>query len=149
MQYGKGTAGRSFVLRVEHGEDLLQAVKELARRENIRQAVLWALGALGRARLVVGPREAVLPPEPVWREVSEPGEILATGNIFWDEQEPIIHLHASWCRGDTVITGCIREVAAVYLMAEVFVWEIAGLDAVRQFDRRLGLKALHFLTGAV
>ncbi|WP_018086613.1 PPC domain-containing DNA-binding protein [Desulfurispora thermophila] len=147
MQYSQGAAGRFFVVRVEHGEDLLQAVKDLARRENIRQAVFWAIGALGQARLVVGPGEAVLPPEPVWREVNEPGEILATGNIFWDEHEPIIHLHASWCRGDTVLTGCVREKATVYLMAEVFVWELAGLEAARQFDQRLGLKALSLPAG--
>ncbi|MGQ9558491.1 MAG: PPC domain-containing DNA-binding protein [Desulfurispora sp.] len=98
MQYGKGMAGRTFVLRVEHGEDLLQAVKELARQENIRQ-------------------------------------------------EPVIHLHASWGRGDRVVTGCIREEATVYLMVEVFVWEITGLAAGRHFDQRLGLKALSFGAG--
>ncbi|MFZ5640493.1 MAG: hypothetical protein ACOY4Q_07360 [Bacillota bacterium] len=36
MKYQQGQIGRVFVARVEHGEDLLQEVKQLAEKENVR-----------------------------------------------------------------------------------------------------------------
>lgn len=67
---------------------------------------------------------------------------MAIGTIFCDDKEPELHLHAAFGRGDTVLAGCVRENAQVYLVAEVIILEMIGMDAVRSFDPAVGLKML-------
>jgi len=134
-----------FVLKVEHGEDVLAGVKEVVVRERVEAGVLFLLGGLDEAALVVGPKRKEVPPEPQWRHLQDGRELLGTGTVFWDGPEPLIHLHASVGSGDTVLTGCVRDRAEVYLVAEIILLEILGCGAVRRLDEKLGLPVLGFL----
>jgi len=142
LQYQQGNISRVFVARVEHGEDFLGELKKLAARETIRSAVFFMVGALKSASVVVGPREPVLPPQPMWRDFDNTRELVGTGTIFWDEKEPLPHVHGVFGKGDTVLMGCLRKGTEVYLILEVIIFEITGVNAVRQFSETLGLKAL-------
>ncbi len=144
MKYQQGRLGRVFVARVEHGDDLLQDIKGLAVKEDIRAASVLVIGAMKSAAMVTGPRECTIPPEPVWRQFDDGREVLGIGTLFWDAQEPVIHLHGSVGRGDTPLTGCIREKSEIYLLAEVVIIEITGIDALREVDAAFGLKMLNF-----
>ncbi|MDA8333466.1 MAG: DUF296 domain-containing protein [Peptococcaceae bacterium] len=148
MQYREGRTGRVFVLKIGHGEDLLECVKEVVVVEKVEGGVLFLLGGLDSASVVVGPKRKEIPPEPEWRSVQDGRELLGTGTVFWEDREPSIHLHASAGRGDTVLTGCVREKAAVYLVGEVILLEILGTGARRQLDADLGLHVLGFGPGA-
>ena len=99
MKYTVGSIGRVLVVKVEHGDDLLEEIKNLAIKENIISASLFMLGALKKASLVVGPRECTVPPEPVWASFTDGREIMGIGSIFSDGVEPVIHLHAAFGRG--------------------------------------------------
>lgn len=147
MKYQQGQIGRVFVARVEHGEDLLQEVKQLAVKENVRAACILALGALKNAALVTGPRECTIPPDPVWRRFDDGREIAGIGTLFWDEEGPVIHLHSSAGRGGVSLTGCLREKSEVYLVVEVIIIEFTGIDGIREMDPAIGLKILSFLGG--
>jgi predicted DNA-binding protein with PD1-like motif len=148
MQYKEGRTGRVFVLKVEHGEDLLECIKKLVIQERVEGGVLFLLGGLDSASVVVGPKRKEIPPDPEWRHFQDGRELLGTGTVFRDGREPLIHLHASVGRGDTVLTGCVREKAAVYLVGEVILLELLGTGARRQFDGDLGLHVLGFGSGA-
>jgi len=50
MDYRKGSIKRVFAAKVEHGEDLLEELTGLARREEIRSAFFTIIGAMGEAK---------------------------------------------------------------------------------------------------
>lgn len=144
MKYRSGSIGRVFVARLEEGDDLLAAMKELLSAEKIHAAVIYIIGALREACMVVGPREAVTPPDPVWRTFDDGREILGIATSYLENGEPALHLHAAVGRGDITLTGCIREKAETYLTVELIVLELLGTGASRQVDPATGLKLLEF-----
>jgi len=64
------------------------------------------------------------------------------GTIFWDDDKPILHLHAAIGRGDENIIGCPRGGATVFCVLEVVIIEIEGINATREIDPDLALKLL-------
>ncbi len=95
MEACEARLGRLFVLRFQHGDDLIAEILAFARREGIKAAWLQVMGALHQGQLVVGPLEAKLPPVPVWQEYSGGWELLGIGNLFWEGDQPKLHLHGA------------------------------------------------------
>lgn len=145
MKYRQGKTGRIFTARLDHGDDLLDGLKQLAEKEKIEAAVIHVIGALKGASLVVGPEECTRPPVPVWRQFDDCRELLGTGTLFRDGRgEPVIHLHGAAGRGGATLTGCVRGESEVFLVAEVIVLEMTGTGAVKDLDEASGLKMLIF-----
>ena len=142
MKYQSGHIGRVVVARFEDGEDILSNIIEIAKKENIKNAVLYLVGGVKKGRIVVGPEKEELPPKPVWREIQESHEVLAIGTIFCHEDEPKIHLHGTFGKRDTVHVGCLRETSETFLVIEAILLEIKGIDARRAFDETTGLTLL-------
>lgn len=131
MEYQVGVAGRVFYMRLDDGDDLHDSIRELITRENIRCAWFHIFGGLRRAGVVIGPREPVMPPEPVWQDIDEAREVIGTGTVFWDEDQPLIHLHAAMGHHGETITGCVRKDSKVYLVIELMLVEVTGIDVTR------------------
>lgn len=145
MKYRQGNLGRVFVAKVEHGDDLLKEITNLARAERLSTAVIFLIGALKGAAMVVGPRECTVPPEPVWTSFGDGREILGMGTLYPDEKgEPALHLHGVLGRGQTSLAGCLRADTEVYLVVEMVIMELTGTGAVRKMDRDLSLSVLDF-----
>ncbi|SES97163.1 hypothetical protein SAMN04488587_1786 [Methanococcoides vulcani] len=144
MEYSKGNIGRVFTVRIDTGEDLLEELEGLAEKESITSAVFILLGAVAKANLVVGPKENAIPPEPMWVNYSDPHEVIGIGNIFLEEGRPKIHLHTSAGRGDNVNVGCMRGESEAFMVLEVFILEISGMDAKRAFDTAKGFAPITF-----
>jgi predicted DNA-binding protein with PD1-like motif len=131
MEYRKGTVGRVFSVRFDEGDLFLEEFIELIKKENIRQGWFHILGGLREADVVTGPKEPTMPPDPVWREVRGAREVMGTGSIFWDDNEPKIHLHAAMGHHGDTLTACVRKGTKVYLVLEVMIIEMEGFDAGR------------------
>lgn len=144
MKYTVGKVGRVLVAHVEHGDDLLEELKNIARQEKLEAAIFYVIGALREATLVAGPEACSQPPVPVWRGFDDCREVVGVGTLFWDDDEPALHLHATLGRGDTVLMGCLRNLAQVYLVAEVILLELTGTGAMRSFNPLAGLTMLDF-----
>jgi len=142
MKYSEGKIGRTFVLKFEHGDDLLYELKRFVVEKNIRAGIVHFIGALNNAEIVVGPKKNVLPPDAVWKKFADGREMVGTGTVFWKGDEPGIHIHSAIGRGDKVNVGCIRKKAKVYLVVEAVVMEIKGADARRSKDARSGMELL-------
>ncbi len=142
MQYRTGNTGRVVLARFDHGEQVVPALAGLCERERISSGWFFLFGALEKGRLVSGPREASLPPEPVWREFTEPYEIVGMGSIAGGTAPPSIHLHSSLGRGKEVLTGCIRREGEVFIVIEAMILEVLGVRATRSPDARSGLELL-------
>ena len=138
MEYQTGKTGRVFYLRLDDGEDLHASIRKLAAQEQIRYAWFQVFGGLKNAGVVTGPREPVMPPDPVWTTLSDAREILGIGTIFWDEDQPLIHLHAALGHHGDTLTGCVRKDSRVYLLTEIVIMEIKGIDVTRPWFEKCG-----------
>lgn len=145
MKYGTGSLGRVFVARLEDGDDLLKELTGLLNNEKVDSGVAFIIGALKEARMVVGPKEAVIPPDPVWKSFDDGREILAIATAYRENGEIALHMHAAVGRGEDSLTGCIREMAETYLTLEIIIMEINGTGACRKVDVATGLKLLDFI----
>ena len=145
MEYRSGSVNRAFVLRFDDGDDFLSGLKEVIRKENIRNGWFHVIGGMREADVVIGPKEPVMPPDPVWQQVRTTQEMLGTGSIYWDEQdEPKIHLHTSLGDHGEAMTVCMRDKTKTYLVLEVYILEITGFQANRPWFAKGGFNRLSF-----
>ncbi len=144
MEYRSGNIGRVFTVRFDDGDDFLGGLGELARKEEIRCGWFHVLGGLRQAGVVTGPREPVMPPEPVWQDVDTVREVLGFGTIFWDDQGPRIHLHAGLGEHGQGFIACVRKNTRAYLILEVFIVEVQGFAAGRPWFEAGGFNQLTF-----
>ena len=147
MEYRVGTAGRVIVARFGDGEDLLVGLAEIARAEQIKAAAFSVVGGMKGGYYVVGPEWDEMPPRPVWRQLIDNHEAFGFGTIFWQEDQPKVHFHGAYGRGDTVRAGCMREANEVFLVLEVVITELLGVGAVRELDPASGFALLKFSEG--
>ena len=144
MEYRTGSIGRVVTIRFDHGEDFLQGLRKVILKEKIRSAWFQVIGALDKAGVVIGPKEPVVPPNPVWRDVDAVSELIGCGSVYMDDDEPKVHLHGALGEHGETLTGCIRRDARVYLLLEVVLFELTGIDAARPGDEDLGINRLVF-----
>lgn len=142
MRYQIGEPGRIVVARFEDGDSILQGLGDVAKKEHIRAGVFYLVGGMKSGRFVVGPRSEELPPVPVWRELTESHEVVGLGTIFWQNDEPKIHFHGAYAKGDKVAAGCMREGAQTFLVLEAIIMEIKGVTAARELDPVSGMVLL-------
>lgn len=143
MDYRKGSIGRIFAVRIDHGEDVLAELSGLAVKEEIRSAFFIMLGAMGNADLVTGPKDKVVPPTIVWSKFDDAREILGAGDIFWENGAPKIHLHGAAGSGRGITMGCIRKAAQAFMVLEVFIVEM-DIAAQRVFNEKIGFSPMTF-----
>jgi len=144
MEYKTGSIGRVIMARFDQGDDLLEGLLELFRKENLRAGWFQILGGLRQAGVVTGPKEPTMPPDPVWVEVDGAREAVGSGSVFWEGDEPRIHLHAALGHHGETMTACIRRNTKVYLVLEVMIFELQGLDATRPYFTEGGFNRLTF-----
>ena len=142
MKYSQGTYGRVFLVKFEDNDNLLESLKNMALKEQVKAGTIMLLGGMRSAGIVTGPKEAVIPPEPMWLDVSDGREVLGIGTLFWKGDEPVIHLHGAMGREKETFTGCIRKDSRVYLVVEAVIAEIKGIDAQRRLDEKSGVVML-------
>lgn len=142
MKYQVGKTGRVVVARFEDKEDILETIVQIAKKEDIRSAVLYLIGGIRQGRVVVGPEKEEMPPEPVWKSIQESHEVFGIGTIFCAGNEPKIHFHGAFGKKDMVKVGCLRGASETFLVLEAVIIEIQGINASREFDPSSGLTLL-------
>jgi uncharacterized protein len=145
MDYRTGSIGRVLSIRFDHGDDLLEGLKEIILKEKIQSGWFQILGGIRQAGVVTGPKEPTMPPDPVWRDVEEAREVLGSGSVHMDGEEPRIHLHAAMGHHGDTLTACIRKNTKVYLILEVILFELQGIDACRPWYEEGGFNRLTFI----
>src|SRR4030065_2494405 len=118
MRYKAGKVGRVLLARCDHGEQVVPALTALCEKEGISCGWFFLFGAIRGGRMVAGPREATLPPEPVWQEFTDPFEIVGMGSIAAGDGPPSLHLPSSLAGGKEVLTGGIRKEGGGVLVVE-------------------------------
>ena len=142
MEYGVGQVGRVVAARLFEGEDVYESVERIARQENIRCAAVLITGGFRKADVVVGPKQEKPTIEADFRTFTGPGEALGVGTLYWDDSAPKLHIHAAMGKGGNNIVGCPRGGAKTFLILEVTIIEIVGIDAARRLDPQTGWNLL-------
>jgi len=142
MQYSEGSMGRIFVLRMDHGEDLIESLQKFLREKKITSCTVLFMGALRDGRAVTGPRLPVVPPTPNYEAYESAWEVFGMATIYQSIEGPMLHIHSALGRGRQSILGCIRDKAEVYLIVEAVLFEICGLTAERAWDEKMQLYLL-------
>lgn len=144
MDYRTGSIGRVLTIRFDHNEDFLEGLREILLKEHIKSAWFQILGAVRHADVVIGPEAPVMPPKPVWKNVDEAREAIGTGSAYMDGDEPVIHLHAALGHHGETLTACVRKNTKVYLVLEILLFELKGIDAGRPWYEKGGFNRLAF-----
>ena len=137
--------GRIFVLHLEHGEVVHEAIEGFAMDKGIRAAALIVLGGADQdSRLVVGPKNGTERPiHPMQTILEATHEVAGTGTIFCNEQgEPVLHMHMACGRGEATRTGCIRSGVQVWQVMEAVLFELSDCRGERVKDPDLGFHVL-------
>jgi predicted DNA-binding protein with PD1-like motif len=145
MRFSTASPGRTFVLRLEHGEVLHDIVERFAVQQGITSATVVAVGGADRGSLlIVGPEHgAARPVRPMSRELGDVHEIAGVGTIFPNETgRPVLHMHAACGRRGSSVTGCVRAGVKAWVVLEVVIQELAGCTAVRKRDLQTGFELL-------
>ncbi len=142
MNYSVGHTGRVILVRLDEDEDVLSTLEALARKERIRNGLFFIIGNLKKGNLVSGAKREKIPILPLWNHFKKNHEILGIGTIFQMNGLPKIHLHAALGRGKKSQMGCLRDKSNVFLISEIIIFELLGLEALREKDGRTNLHLL-------
>jgi predicted DNA-binding protein with PD1-like motif len=142
MEYSVGGVDRVVVARLFEGEDLHGCVEQIARKEGIRCAAVLITGGFRGANVVVGPRQEKPKIEPRFQVFAGPGEVLGVGTLYWDDAGPKLHIHTAIGKDGVSLVGCSRHDTRTFLILEVTIIEVAGIDAARKFDPKTGMNLL-------
>ena len=145
MQHSEAKAGRVFVIRLEDGEILHEALEAFAKKHQIRAASLIAVGGIDKGSvLIVGPEQGRASPiVPLKETLEEVHEVTGTGTIFPDDTgEPMLHMHLACGRKGHTVVGCGRHGVRVWHVLEVVLTELTGTNASRRLEPASGFKLL-------
>jgi len=142
MKYTKGSIGRVFVLKFDDGDILLKELSAFVKKEKLKAATITFIGALKKGDLVTGPKKPVIPPQPNTVYFKDAWETLGAGTIFTNAKGPQIHIHTAMGKKLKTLAGCIRGESEVFLVIEAIVFELKGVKATKEFDKKTGLNLL-------
>ncbi len=142
MQYSEGSLGRVFVLRMDHGEDLIESLQKFLKEKKIESCTALFMGALRDGRAVTGPKLPVVPPTTNFEAYDSAWEVFGMATVYPSIEGPKLHIHSGIGRGQQSLLGCIRDKAQVYLIVEAILFEICGLSAERAWDENMQLYLL-------
>lgn len=139
MQYKQ--FGRTWMLRIDCGEEILRCLKQMCEKEGIRLAQVNAIGAADHT--VVGVYD--LKEQKYHQEtLDEFMEITSlSGSVTAMNGEPYIHLHATLADKKHVLHGGHVIEMRVGATCEMFVQELEG-EVTRERDEGLGINLWKF-----
>jgi uncharacterized protein len=145
VKVSEGQIGRVFVVRLETGDVIPGCVERLAEQKKISVAQVLMIGGVGEGQVVVGPRNSdEMPPEPMLVPVDGAHEVIGIGLLTPNEQgKPLLHMHASLGRAGKSTTGCLRPGVTTWVVGEVIIIEILGINAIRNLDKKTGFELLN------
>ena len=145
MKYSQAKPGRIFVIRLEDGDIVHEAIESFAREHAIGAAALVILGGADKgSRLVVGPEDGrATPVIPMGLMLENVHEAAGVGTLFPDnEGNPVLHLHMACGRNGDTVTGCVRTGVKVWHVMEAVLFELKDSTGVRRPDEATGFKLL-------
>ena len=146
MKYSQAKQGRIFVIRLEDGDVVHEAIEIFAAQQSISAAALIVLGSADEvSTIVVGPREGrTLPIEPMTHILQNVHEVAGVGTVFPDDEgKPLLHMHMACGRRAETTTGCVRRGVRVWHVMEIILFELLDSTGLRLLEPASGFKLLN------
>ncbi|NPV62129.1 MAG: DNA-binding protein [Methanotrichaceae archaeon] len=123
--------GRVLLSRLDHGEEMVAQIVDLAEKNDIRTGVFTIIGALCRAELAFYDQAAH---RYQTIKVDRPAEIVSCiGNISMRDERPFVHAHATLSDSLGNVVGGHLSSGTVFA-AEIFLQELSGEPLIRRHD---------------
>ncbi|OQA94488.1 MAG: hypothetical protein BWY23_02742 [Spirochaetes bacterium ADurb.Bin218] len=133
----KKTKEGIIIGRIGYGEDLLTALLQVAKKENITLAKVEAIGALQRATIFYYHQD-IKKYESV--RFHEPMEIISLlGNISIKDGEPMVHAHVSLGNSKGELFGGHLASESIVFACEFMIFPLSGVSLERRLDDKTGL----------
>ena len=131
--------GNTIVLVLEQGEDIIEAVTDLAREQNGKFGTVSGIGACDDVELNFYNLETKTYEK---KEIKEPLELISLlGNISHIDEKPFAHLHATFGTNQyETLSGHLTK-AVVSATAEIVI-TMTILDINRKHNADIGLNLL-------
>ena len=131
--------GNTIVLVLEQGEDIIEAVTDLAREQNGKFGTVSGIGACDDVELNFYNLETKTYEK---KEIKEPLELISLlGNISHIDEKPFAHLHATFGTNQyETLSGHLTK-AVVSATAEIVI-TMTNLDINRKHNAYIGLNLL-------
>jgi uncharacterized protein len=144
MKASEGTIGRIFVIRLDDGDPVPACIEKFALEKGLKHAQAIMVGGIADGQVVTGPRYTdVMPPDPVLIPVEGGHEVVGVGFLApGTDGKPVLHMHAALGRSGRTLTGCLRPGVSTWLVGEVILLEICGVQATRVLDKVSGFSLL-------
>jgi predicted DNA-binding protein with PD1-like motif len=132
------------MLRLDNGDVVPECIERFAAEKRLSVGYAILIGGIGGGNIVVGPRRSnERPPQKIVLPINDAHEVLGVGIIAPGEDgKPILHIHASLGRSGNTISGCLQPGVATWLVGEVILYEILGMNVARIQDKESGLLLL-------
>ncbi len=149
MKASEGKIGRVFVIRLEDGDVVPGCIESFAEEKGISVGHVILVGGIGGGEVVVGPRRSEeRPPQPMLLPVDGTHEVVGVGVLAPSEDgKPVLHIHAALGRSGQTMTGCLRPGVTTWLLGEVILYEITGVDAAHVINKETGFALLEVEAG--
>jgi len=144
MKACEGQMGRVFIIRLEDGDVVPGCIERFAEENGVSVGQVILVGGIGGGEVVVGPqRSDEMPPQPMLLPIDGVHEVLGVGVLAPDEDgKPILHIHAALGRSGQTMSGCLRPGVTTWLVGEVILYEILGVNVARVRDEECGFNLL-------
>ena len=144
MKASEGHTGRVFVIRLDDGDVVPGCIERFAEEKGVSVGHVILVGGIGDGEIVVGPRRSEeRPPEPMLLPIDGAHEVAGVGVLAPGEDgKPILHIHGALGRSGKTMTGCLRPGVTTWLVGEVILYEILGVDVARVRDEESGFVLL-------
>lgn len=131
---------KQYTLCFKKGEKLIDGLLQFVREQDVRGAWVKGLGGLAGAELGFYDLTAQAYS---WTNIDEPLELTnLTGNIAWQDGEPILHLHATVSDASMHTYGGHLKEAEVGGTVEVIIHAVTSAGLTRKRDEATGLNLL-------
>lgn len=140
MEYQKFDT--SYVIRLDKDEKVMEKLKEVCEKENIKLGSISGFGSIDRVSLAI-----FHAPEKIYEKINtiNPMQIVSLiGNVTTKEGKPYLHCHMSLCDNNNVMYGGHLDECRVSSTAEFIIHAIDGV-VERKFDRNTGLNLFEFI----
>ena len=136
MKACQGQIGRVFIIRLEDGDVVPGCIERFAEENGVSVGQVILVGGVGGGEVVVGPRRSEeMPPQPMLLPIDGAHEVLGVGVLAPDEDgKSVLHIHAALGRSGQTMSGCLRPGVTTWLVGEVILYEILGVNVARVRD---------------
>lgn len=136
--FGTNSLGRTFILRLDQGDYVLESINELIAKENIKCGIVVSgIGTLDQCTLHMVTTTGYPPVEFFDKYDDKPLELVALQGAIADG---VPHIHAVISDTKTAYAGHLENCCRILYLGEIVIQELIGLDVHRICDDKNILK---------